>query len=67
MDVAVNSVSFSNFRVIYDNSVNNGTSVITLKVPLHFRVITLVRKLNLFPHTYVGSEIQKSGFMRKKE
>ena len=50
-----------------DNSVNSGTSVITLIFPLNFRVITLVRKLDLFPRNYVGSEIRKSGITRKTE
>ena len=41
-----------------DNSVNSGTSVITLKVPLQLCVITLVWKSNLFPRNYVGLEVR---------
>ena len=35
--------------------------------PLYFRVIALVRKSDLFPCNYVGSEIRKSGITSKTE
>ena len=58
------SGSFRNFRVTSDNSVNSGTSVITLKFPLQLRVIPGFRnpcffKVNFRHQEFLTSEIPR--------